>query len=208
MINIKTLNFGPMANSTYIVSDSESSNCFIVDPSWDMQSIENTLAKENLKPAFIILTHGHFDHSKNLCELVKKLNVPVYIHKEDVFMLEKIPSENIKTLKGDCELKLNGTKIEIIHTPGHTKGGICILIEKNLFTGDTLFVGQCGRVDFPYSAPEKMHESLVKLSKMDKDIKILPGHMPETSTIGNEIKTNSCLKLALKSREDFLEAMR
>lgn len=206
-IKIKTLTLGPMANNTYIVS-STGRECIIVDPGWEICEIENFLKNNDLKPSFVLLTHGHFDHCKDLNLLLTHFDLWVFIHKADAFMLENIDKKYIKTFGSNHCFSIKSFPVAVICTPGHTMGSCCFLIGNNLFTGDTLFVGQCGRVDFPYSDHEKMYESLIKLSRMSPDIKIFPGHMAETSTIGNEIKTNSCLKLALKSKEDFLEAMR
>jgi glyoxylase-like metal-dependent hydrolase (beta-lactamase superfamily II) len=205
-MKIKTLTLGMMQNNIYIVS--EGGKCFLVDPGWDIKAIEQALKSDNLTCKFIILTHGHFDHSKNLYKLIENLDVPIYIHEFDADMLEKIPAEKIKTLTGGDTIKFGESEMKIIHTPGHTQGGICILINGNLFTGDTLFVGQCGRVDLPHSNPEKMYESLIKLSKLAPDIKVYPGHTAGISTIAREVKTNPYILLALKSKEDFLSAIK
>jgi len=206
MIEIKTLTLGPMSNNTYIVCGQDN-NCFFVDPSWNLSKIDEAVVKGGLKPAFAILTHGHFDHSKNITDILSKYNIPVYVHKEDAFMLADVQKDLIKPIDENTELSLTGNKIKIIHTPGHTPGGICIQIENNLFTGDTLFVGQCGRVDLPHSNPAVMRETLIMLSKLDPALKIFPGHMDRTSTIGEEAQNNPYIKLAKKNKLDFIEAM-
>jgi glyoxylase-like metal-dependent hydrolase (beta-lactamase superfamily II) len=206
-MKIKTLTLGPMDNNTYIVSDEKVGECILIDPSWNIAAIETAIKEDNLKSSLILLTHGHYDHSKNLESFLVKNEISVLMHEKDVFMLEDIDKKYIKTFNGDYCFDTKSFSIGVICTPGHSIGSCCYRIGNNLFTGDTLFVGQCGRVDFPYSDPEKMYESLIKLSKLNPSIKVFPGHMPQTSTIAKETKTNPYIKLALKGKNYFLEAM-
>lgn len=199
---IKTLTLGPMSNNTYIIGSESAGECIVIDPGWDMTVIGKAIKTLGLKPLFVLLTHGHFDHCKNINSLLGTFDLKVFIHKDDVFMLEDVDKSRIKTFDADYVFNIKSFPIGVICTPGHTPGSCCYLIENNLFTGDTLFVGQCGRVDFPYSSPEQMNESLVKLSKLDPDTKVLPGHMPETSTIAREIKTNPYIKLAIEETSE------
>jgi glyoxylase-like metal-dependent hydrolase (beta-lactamase superfamily II) len=202
---IKQLPVGQMANYCYMICKPETALCVLIDPSWDMDKIEKEVAKENSKIAFVILTHGHYDHSKYLDTLTEKLNVPVYIEESDVCMLE-MSKKSIKTFSKNTILKEKGFEFQIIHTPGHSPGSCCILIEDNLFTGDTLFINACGRVDLPGSNSEDMRQSLLKLAKLEPGIIVYPGHsysQKNSSTIGEESKNNPVIALARKGKEYF-----
>jgi hydroxyacylglutathione hydrolase len=205
-MKIKQLQVGLMGNYCYILIDEKRGLCVLIDPSWDMEKIEEEINKENVKVAYAVLTHGHFDHSRKLEKLVKKLKFPVYIEESDLHMLE-LDSSLVTTFSKDCILDEKGIKLQILHTPGHSKGSCCVLQGKNLFTGDTLFINECGRVDLPDSSPEDMRLSLLRLMDLDRDIKIYPGHNYSDkaySTIGEENQNNPVVALAKKGRDYFI----
>ena len=147
----------------------------------------------------ILLTHSHWDHMAEASILKEKLDIPLYVHSEDAQNLEVPGSDGlplfypIKAVKADHflfdgEILFLGTlKIKVIHTPGHSPGGVCFYLENEaiLISGDTLFQGTCGKVSFPTSNPSKMKHSLKKLSHLPPDTKVYPGHGPDT-TIGAE----------------------
>lgn len=201
------MELGNFATNTYIIYD-ENLDAVIIDPAAEAKKIISTIEKNNLKPKFVLLTHGHPDHVGALYELKEKYNLKVYINEKDQEMLETNSTYfgpmlglDIKDVKGDFylkdgqELSLGNLKFKIIETPGHTKGGVCILIENILFSGDTLFLGSMGRTDFPGGNEEEIFSSLKKLMELPDEIVVLPGHGPKT-TIGYERKYNPYVRMA------------
>lgn len=170
----------------YIVGCEKENVCAIIDPGGDVEKIKKEIEKENFKPILIINTHGHFDHIGGN----KFFDLPVYIHKEDKEFL-KNPDKNLSSffafpyicnnevveLKEGDKIRIGKIKLEIIHTPGHTLGSICLISEDILFTGDTLFADGVGRTDFPEGDEEKLIKSIKeKLITLPEDIEIYPGH--------------------------------
>ena len=169
-------------------------NCYIykdiiIDPgvnatNWVLENIKN--------PKAILLTHGHFDHIWSVSELKKILNIPVYIHKDDEFMLsEDIFNMGVPKTKADIliskdeTINLDGIDITFKHFAGHTPGSMTIEIDEFMFSGDFIFKGSIGRFDFPYSDRNEMKKSLNKFLELNYDKIILPGHGDKT-TIKNE----------------------
>lgn len=193
-MEIKRVIVGPLQTNCYVVS-SNKKNAFIIDPGDEVDSIRRIILEEKLKIHFVINTHSHIDHISADCEL----GFPVYIHKLDAPALEN-PTENISTyifgefnackpakmLQDGDIIKLDELVVEILHTPGHTPGGICLKIDESVFTGDTLFRDGIGRTDFPDASYEKIITSIKnKLFCLNDKVKIYPGH-GESSTIGRE----------------------
>jgi hydroxyacylglutathione hydrolase len=166
-------------------------NCYIIDKKiiidpginatkWVNENVEN--------PKAILLTHGHFDHIWSVAELQKKYNIPVYIHKNDEFMLSNdifntnVPKAKADVLiKKDKTIKIDDIEISFKHFPGHTPGSMTIEIENIMFSGDFIFNGSIGRVDFPYSSPAEMKKSLHKFLEIKNDKIIYPGHGEKTT---------------------------
>jgi hydroxyacylglutathione hydrolase len=166
-------------------------NCYIIDKKiiidpginatkWVNENVEN--------PKAILLTHGHFDHIWSVAELQKKYNIPVYIHKNDEFMLSNdifntnVPKAKADVLiKKDKTIKIDDIEISFKHFPGHTPGSMTIEIENIMFSGDFIFNGSIGRVDFPYSSPTEMKKSLHKFLEIKNDKIIYPGHGEKTT---------------------------
>lgn len=196
-MKVKTLVLGLMANCCYIVSD-EDKNAILIDPAWGIKDIEKYIEDENLKPKAVFFTHGHFDHVKRADAIIKKFNIPAYIEEGDMKVSE-ISSNLLESYKGDKNFKIGKLDIEILHTPGHSEGSVCIKIGDNLFTGDTLFKTVCGRTDLPGSDPKKMQKSLKRLSQLPPKIKIWTGHEynGHESSIEEELKTNHFLKMSI-----------
>ncbi len=189
-LKAKKFRVGPLETNCYVVYDEKSRECFIVDPGYDDPRITEFINDEKLKPIFIINTHGHFDHIAGDHSLASRYQIPVLIHKQDRPMLEDprknhsaffgIPisfSGEIEEIKGESILTKGPFKLQILETPGHTAGSICILIEDLVFTGDTLFVESIGRTDFPESEPERIQSSIQKLAKLPENLTVHPGHM-------------------------------
>jgi len=182
-MNLKAAPMGDYQTNCYIVT--VNGNDFIIDPgmgatSWVIDNVTN--------PRAILNTHGHFDHVWSNSELKQKLNIPIYCPKDDCFMLSDDPfSQGTPKSTADFEVdhdeKVNIDGVEIIfhYFPGHTPGCSAIQIENTLFSGDFIFNGSIGRVDFPYSNPQDMKKSIKKVLSWQKDYKIYPGHGNATS---------------------------
>jgi glyoxylase-like metal-dependent hydrolase (beta-lactamase superfamily II) len=171
-----------------------------VDPGHEGARIAAILEKKGLEPEAVLLTHAHFDHITGIAELQKLFpNLPVYIHSEDTVMFghpfNQMPGEYASIGVPANIHDVNELKIcEVIHTPGHTPGGVCYFFaeDKLLLSGDTLFAGSIGRTDFPGGSMSKMMESLKKLMILPDDTLVIPGHGSHT-TIGREKTSNPYL---------------
>jgi len=195
---IKALPSGPFETNAYVVSCEETKSALIIDPApSSSSSIIKYLAENNLKPEKIVLTHSHWDHIAETAYLKKYYQIPVFIHKDDLENLETpgtdglpcwITIEGVKPdafLKEGDEVIVGSFKFIVIHTPGHTPGGICLYEEKEkiLISGDTLFKGSIGNISFPTARPKLMWESLKKLAKLPPETNVFPGHGPKTTIL-------------------------
>ena len=181
-----------MANYVYFVGDPRTREALVVDPAWDVKRILEEADKEDLKIKGALVTHAHFDHVNGLDELIDATNGIAYIQKNEAPYLKKFKA-NMKPVDGGDKIKVGNIEIAFIHTPGHTPGSQCFLVQNNLISGDTLFIGACGRCDLPGGNSEQMYESLRRLSKLDEGTILFPGHNysdEPASTIGQEKKTN------------------
>lgn len=194
---------GQMANFTYIIADEESGEAAVIDPSWDLDEVFRALKKNGWRAKYVINTHTHFDHVLGNDQVAGVEGAKIVQHKNS--QLEK----HIAVSDGDV-IEIGSIRLRVLHTPGHSKDSMCLILEGQLvFTGDTLFVGNCGRVDLPGSDPAEMYHSLFELLyKLDENLLVYPGHnygTTPTSTIGREKKTNFVLQP--KSKQEFLEFM-
>ena len=197
----KIVSNNTLQENTYIYS--QDGFAFIIDPGADIEIIKEYIKEEDLEVLAILLTHGHGDHIFSVPECKKEFGAPVVAHKEEVDVL-KDPEINLSTqlleksisVKPDIliedgdVLEFEGIPVEFIHTPGHTAGGVCILIGDNLFTGDTMFRESVGRTDLYGGSMREILRSLRKLSELDPEIQVFSGHGPET-TIGHEKDHNT-----------------
>ena len=201
-MKIHQIQVGNMQNYTYIVEDEETSESIVIDPSWDLDKIEEIITRKGLEVKYIVNTHHHFDHTLGNEALSKSLKSQIIQHKNSTL------SNDITVSDGDT-IEFGNTKLKVIHTPGHSKDSICLLGENKLFSGDTIFVGNCGRVDLPGGSAKELYHSLFDiLYGLGDDIEILPGHnygSAPTSTIGNEKRTNFVLQQ--RTEQEFVEMM-
>lgn len=183
----------------YILS--EDNKCFVVDPGAQSDDICEYIKNRNLEIQFILITHGHFDHIFAAEELKNKLNTVIYAPEKEKDLLED-PEKNYTrkvgnpiTLKADYYVKegdtieFNDSKISVLETPGHTYGSSCYIYKDVMFSGDMLFKNSIGRYDLPTASFEDIQNSVEKLKLLNNDIKVYPGHGPETN-IGDEKKYN------------------
>lgn len=189
---------GKLSTNVYLVFDEESREAFIIDPAAEFAKIHEDIGMFNLKPIYLILTHGHGDHTDGIDQMRDmypgiKL---VCSARERKFLYDRDKSRgkggyvpDITVADGD-ELSVGNIKLKIIETPGHTPGGMCILMDDVLFSGDTLFFGSIGRTDLPGGNEEQLIASVrEKLMTLPDDTLVLPGHMRETK-IGFERSFN------------------
>lgn len=194
---------GMYGANCYIVGNEETKEAAVIDPGAEFNKIDSKLKDLGLKPTMVILTHYHGDHIGAVQEFIDKYDTKIYIHKEDAKSLNDSSMNLTKSMfgkdievKADVELSdgdeinLGDLKFEIIHTPGHTKGGICIKVGNIMMTGDTLFNSSIGRTDFPGGSFEEIIKSIKeKVFKYDDDTILYPGHM-SSSTIKREKQYN------------------
>jgi hydroxyacylglutathione hydrolase len=203
---LEILTVGELATNCYILGDEETKQGVVIDPGGDSEIIEAHLKKLKLKVKYIILTHGHIDHIGALSQLKKATGAAILIHSKDSAMLHD-PSQNLSLFSGARTvapradrlleegdiIQCGKIKLEVLHTPGHTPGGISLLTDKMILTGDALFCGSIGRTDFPGSSHQNLISSIKsKLLSKDDDFVIYPGHGP-SSTIGEERRNNPFL---------------
>lgn len=201
---LKTFPLGLIGANSYLLIDEESKEAILIDLGGDFTQIKNELEKNNATLKFILNTHGHFDHIMGERDAQNIVDVPVFVHENDKNLVENLPKQlerfgfvenaeppkNINTFTENDTFKLGGKEIKVIHTPGHTPGSVCFLIDKNLFSGDTLFYTSVGRTDFEGGSFKELSNSIKeKLFKLDDDITVYPGHDTKTS-IGYEKKYN------------------
>lgn len=202
MINITILSLGPMANCTYLVTQGD--EALLIDPAWDMAAIEKIITDRQLHVCGVLFTHGHFDHVKFSQPFLEKYKLKAYLEKADVW-LSGLPEQVLQTYSGDQKFQIGPFEVQILATPGHTAGSVCILVGDALFTGDTLFVGACGRVDLPSSDPRAMLASLRRLAQLPETTRVFAGHSyngTSQTTIGQEKQTNPFIQNALRG-ENF-----
>jgi hydroxyacylglutathione hydrolase len=189
-------------NFSYILADENTKEAAVIDSSFNASELIRIIKANGFKLLYIINTHGHSDHTAGNVELLSIFKAKIVSHK-----LSKV-NFDIPVEDGDI-LYVGKLAIEVLYTPGHTVDSICLLIGNKLLTGDTLFVGECGRTDLPLGNPKSMYDSLLsKISKLGDSVEVYPGHdygPKPSSTIGEERKSNYTLKP--RSLEEFIEFM-
>jgi glyoxylase-like metal-dependent hydrolase (beta-lactamase superfamily II) len=219
---LKQLALGPMQNFVYLIGDAETRNVVVVDPAWDIDRILEVVAEDDLTLDAALITHFHPDHLggslmghkiPGAVELLERnQKIKVYIHKSEADYVPRVCSlsrSDLSLTEGGDEMAVGGQRIRFMHTPGHTPGSQCFMVGPNLVSGDTLFIGGCGRVDLPGSDPKQMYDSLVnKLRALPDETVLYPGHDyadRPTSTIGDEKRRNMYLRF--DRLDDFLSMM-
>jgi glyoxylase-like metal-dependent hydrolase (beta-lactamase superfamily II) len=189
-------------NFSYVIADESSKEAVVVDPSFSADAIFKLATEKGLKIKYVIDTHCHQDHTAGNQQIKSRFDSKIVSHKASNI------GADIQVADGDT-IEVGKEVIRIIHTPGHTTDSICLFINGKLLTGDTLFVGECGRTDLPGGSSKDMYDSLFnKILRLDDKTEVYPGHDygPRTSsTIGEERRTNYTLKK--RSLEEFIEFM-
>ena len=212
---------GPMANYVYLIGDAVTRKAAVVDPAWDVDKILAWAERHGLEIEHILITHYHPDHLggsmmgmtiEGAARMLERVKAKVYVNKAEAEGTRRVSglgeSDLVKMDAGDT-LQVGDLTVRFLHTPGHTPGSQCFLVEGNLVSGDTLFVNSCGRVDLPGSDPEAMYYSLSQTLRNLPDATVVyPGHAyssESSTTIGAQKRTNMYLRFP--TLEDFLDAM-
>jgi hydroxyacylglutathione hydrolase len=199
---VHQIQVGGMQNFTYVVEDENTNEGIVIDPSWDLDKVQEVITRNNLKIKYIVNTHHHFDHTLGNQGMVEFTDAKIVQH-------EASDLQNDITVKDGDVIKFGDSELQILHTPGHSKDSICLIGDGKIFSGDTLFVGNCGRVDLPGGSAKELYHSLLDvLYPLDDNLTLYCGHnygSSEVSTIGKEKTTN--LVMQKRTEEEFLEMM-
>ncbi len=212
---LKQMELGPMQNFVYLVGDPEADECVVVDAAWEIDTIVRTAEADGMRITGALVTHTHQDHVgghlfgmdiPGVEDLLERVPAKVYVHKAEREFLRGFGSDLVKVEAG-TELAVGRLTVTFIHTPGHTPGSQCFFVDGRLISGDTLFIGACGRTDLPGGDPAELHRSLTqRLAKLPDETVLFPGHNygGPSSTIGDEKRQNPFMRFGLA---DFLRTM-
>ena len=219
-IYLKQLELGPMQNFVYLVGDPVTRQCVVVDPAWEIDTIVETVAADDMTLIGALVTHTYQDHVggsleswgmpgriPGVEELLGQVATKIYVHKAEREFLPGLGSDLVRVDNHDT-LEVGRLRLTFLHTPGHTPGSQCFLVDGRLISGDTLFIGSCGRTDLPGSDPSQMYYSLTqRLGALPEDTILFPGHNygGASSTIGDEKRDNPFMRFAALG--DFLKVM-
>jgi glyoxylase-like metal-dependent hydrolase (beta-lactamase superfamily II) len=210
IVIVRQFEVGSFNIFSYLIGDEQAKEGLFIDPSDQHDILLNEAASHDLKIKYVVNTHHHIDHSMGNKEMVRRTGAKIVIHEADatgllntprnmleVFRAEPSPPADILVSDGQI-IQIGNVGLRVIHTPGHTPGGICLYMKGMVFTGDTLFVGSVGRTDFPGGSYPELEKSIrTKLYALPGDTVVFPGHnygMSPTSTIQNERETNALVR--------------
>lgn len=215
-IYLRQMEVGPMQNFVYLVGDPEARQCVVVDPAWEIDTIVETAQRDDMTIVGALVTHTHQDHVgghlfgadiPGVEDLLERVKAKVYVHNAEREFLKGFGSD-LQKVEGGEAISVGRFSLTFIHTPGHTPGSQCFLVEDRLISGDTLFIGACGRTDLPGGDPEQLYLSLTqRLAKLPDETVLYPGHnyAGPFSSIGDEKRGNPFMRFA--SLGEFLRAM-
>lgn len=202
-MKVLSLMVGPIMTNCYLLCDEVAKVCAVIDPGDEPERIEALMATTGCTPVMILLTHGHFDHCTGVAGLLEKWpDLPVYIHEADVtdssgseLTFRRLGEKNQRYYHEGDTLTVGGLTLRVMETPGHSRGSVCLLVEGQgvIFSGDTLFRGNCGRCDFPGGDYRAMLRSLARLGRLEGQYRVYPGH-EEATDMDYERKANPYMK--------------
>ncbi len=208
-ISVIVFPFGLLRSNVYLVFDKETREALIIDAGGGTEYVMREVRKRDLKPKYILLTHGHFDHVFELEDMKEAVGTESYIHREDLQTIETLWDSGLsifgikmskprvdRCFDGEPSFSIGSQIVRVIHTPGHTPGSVCYFLPESniLFTGDTLFQGSIGRTDLPGGDSSAMEKSLKRLLSLGEDVVIYPGHGSKT-TMERERRSNPFLSV-------------
>ena len=193
---------GELETNCYLLIDEDTHEAAVIDPADEAETIRDAIESAGATLRYILLTHGHRDHTLAAPKLHEMFpDAAVYIHELDKgavgiyrYPMEELIGDDLRFYGEGDTLPLGKLTIEVLHTPGHTGGSVCLKCGSALFTGDTLFAGSMGRIDLPGAQPDKMMSSLARLARLTGDFDVYPGHM-ETTTMARERQYNLYIKM-------------
>ncbi len=196
---IKTLTVGQIETNCYVVTDEDTLQCAVIDPGDESNVILNYLEEHKLQAKYIFLTHGHFDHIMAVAAVQAETGATVCMSRKDVGKgdYRYDPGDGAVMYGEGDTFHVGGLTFQVIETPGHTPGGVCLICQDAIFTGDTLFAGSCGRTDLPGGDMEQILWSLKRLYELPGDYEVYPGHM-DSSTLDKERRFNPYMKYAVQ----------
>ena len=204
-MKVKLLRVGPIGTNCYILEDDQTNLAAVIDPGDEPELIQEALEKEGVEVRYLLLTHGHYDHTTALPALHRVYpQADIYIHQADAngagSTLFPLAGEvdDLKLYDEGDVIRLGDHEIQVLHTPGHSPGSVTLKVEDVLFTGDTLFAGSCGRTDLRGGSYEQIMQSLKRLGELKGDFHVCPGH-EATSTLERERRSNPFLMEAMRS---------
>lgn len=195
-MKIHCLVVGQLQTNCYLAVCPKTDQCVVIDPGDSAEFISEKILNPGIKPKFIILTHGHFDHIMAAEELRLNFKAPILVHRDDLFLVKQVqesashwlagkqeflPAKQVKFIKEGDQIKFGKEKLAVIHTPGHTPGSISLFNQKEkvIFCGDLVFKNGVGRTDFSYGSSENLQDSLKKIFSLPPETVIYPGHGEE-----------------------------
>jgi len=217
---------GQMANLAYLIGSRSTREVVLVDPAWSVDALLDRAEADGMKPVGALVTHYHQDHVggeifgmeiEGVARLLERCPVPLYVNQHEADGTKQVTGaseSDLRRMTGGDQIELGEIRVRLLHTPGHTPGSQCFLVEEagapgRLVSGDTLFLGSCGRVDLPGSNPEDMYRSLNEtLKRLPDETLVFPGHLyssEASDTLGNEKRTNPFLRVS--SLDQFLMFM-
>ena len=196
MLKVHAMALGAYQTNCYIIHDDASTSCCVIDPGYTPQVVLDYLEKQQLSVDAILLTHGHFDHVGGVKEIAAETGCKVYLCEADLSMPPMMTAGKLyytDTYQDGDALSLSGLSIRVLHTPGHTPGSVCLVVENSIFSGDTLFQRSCGRTDLPGGDWDTICASLQRLGALEGNYFVHPGHGGAT-TLAEERRFNPYIR--------------
>ncbi len=201
-MKVNTFELGPLQTNTYVLWDETSRESLVIDPADEPDTILDFITQKGLSLRYIFLTHAHFDHVGALPELKEQTGAPVILHRDELYIYEAARDmaafwgyeigplpEPDRLIQDEEKIELGGNHFQVLHTPGHSPGSVCLYGDGMVFTGDTIFAGSVGRTDFEGGDINKLRDSFQRLMQLPPETQVFPGHGPST-TIGRERTDN------------------
>jgi len=202
LMHFEQIPVGSYKNFSYLVADERSKEAIIFDPAFEVEKLLTNLRKNGFRLRFIINTHAHFDHIEGNPDLASATGAKVLMHESS------LAKKDIGVKDGE-ELNIGDVTLRFLHTPGHSPESMCIIVnDSTLVTGDTLFIGECGRVDLPGGSANALYDSFEKIRLLDHSLIVYPGHdygKKKSASLKEELETN--YTLAPRSRAEFVTFM-